>query len=218
VSLASKREELEQLHKKARALEVEIAAEEQARNAQTLREYPAYHATMGCLLGIFGAAVSLLFNVIGALVAGKNPFELIRVYLTFPLGENALRLTDQAAKTYALSDSVIVAFGCCLYLLTGMLLGIPVALVLGRFAPRGSLVTRLIVAGVAALVIWVFNFYAILSWLQPLLFGGHWIVDQNRLPWWVAAATHLVFGATIAVLYPLVLVQAAPARVSGAGS
>jgi hypothetical protein len=204
VSAASKREELDQLRRKVRTLESEVAAEEQAQNAQALREYPVYYATMGCLLGIFGAAISLLFNLIGAMAAGKNPFELIRVYLTFPLGENALRLTDHVAKAYVVSDSVIVAFGCCLYLLTGMVLGIPVALALGWLAPRGTLLKRLIVAGVVALLIWAFNFYAILSWLQPLLFGGRWIVDNVHLPWWVAAATHLVFGATIAVLYPVV--------------
>ena len=50
--------------------------------------------------------------------------------------------------------------------------------------------------------------YAILAWLQPLLFGGRWIVDPARLPWWVAAATHLVFGWTIAILYPIARPQA----------
>jgi hypothetical protein len=45
-------------------------------------------------------------------------------------------------------------------------------------------------------------FYGILSWLQPMLFDGRWIVDNTRLPWWVAAATHVVFGWTIALLYP----------------
>jgi hypothetical protein len=32
---------------------------------------------------------------------------------------------------------------------------------------------------------------------------GNWITNPQYLPWWVAAATHLVFGWTIAVLYPL---------------
>ena len=32
---------------------------------------------------------------------------------------------------------------------------------------------------------------------------GNWITNPNYLPWWVAAATHLVFGWTIALLYPL---------------
>ena len=48
----------------------------------------------GFLLGLLGAMASLLFNVIGSLVAGKNPLELIRIYLTFPLGEKALRLVE----------------------------------------------------------------------------------------------------------------------------
>jgi hypothetical protein len=208
---SSKLEELERLRRRARELEAEIAAETTAENRQTLRDYPVYYATVGCLLGIFGAAVSLLFNVIGSLVAGKNPLELVRVYLTFPLGEDALRLTDQAQNLYAVGDGMVIALGCCLYLLTGMVLGIPVALLLSWVAPRGTLVTRIIVASLGALAIWVINFYAILWWLQPLLFGGRWIVDNAHLPWWVAAATHVVFGATIAVLYPLIPTN--PARV-----
>ena len=35
------------------------------------------------------------------LVAGKTPLELIRVYLTFPLGEKALQLTDTGQSVYA---------------------------------------------------------------------------------------------------------------------
>jgi hypothetical protein len=91
-----------------------------------------------------------------------------------------------------------------------MVLGIPIALAMARWAPGGGLVNRLIVACGMALLIWVINFYGILYWLQPLLFGGRWTVDNAYLPWWVAAATHLVFGATIALLYPLV--QPAAAR------
>lgn len=204
MSLHAKQEELDDLQQRVRALEVEIAQEQLALRREALRNYPVYHATVGSLLGIFGAALSLLFNVIGALAAGKNPLELIRIYLTFPLGENALRLTDQAQNVYAVSDGMVVAFGCCLYLLTGMVLGIPIALALTWFAPKGALVKRLIVGGAAGLAIWAINFYGILAWLQPALFGGHWITDNARLPWWVAATTHVVFGWTIAVLFPVV--------------
>jgi len=52
-------------------------------------------------------------------------------------------------------------------------------------------------------VLWGVNFYGILSWLQPALFGGNWIVDPQYLPPWVAAGTHLVFGLSMALLYPL---------------
>jgi len=77
---------------------------------------------------------------------------------------------------------------------------------LTRFAAKRGLFIRLAVASVVSLAIWGFNFYAVLSWLQPLLIGGdpgNWITNPNYLPWWVAAATHLVFGWTIALLYPL---------------
>ena len=87
-----------------------------------------------------------------------------------------------------------------------MLLGIPVYMALARFAAEGGLIKRLVVASVVSLVIWAINFYGILSWLQPLLVGGdpgNWITNPDYLPWWVAAATHLVFGWTIALLYPL---------------
>ena len=58
------------------------------------------------------------------------------------------------------------------------------------------------IATALALVLWVVNFYLLLSWIQPLLFGGHWMVDPQFLPPWVAALTHLVFGWTMAVIYP----------------
>ena len=53
-----------------------------------------------------------------------------------------------------------------------------------------------------ATALWLVNFYGLISWLQPLLFGGSWIVDNRELPWWVALATHLVFGWTMAAIYP----------------
>ncbi len=211
----TKQQELAELRARVRQLEAELAAEELALRRQVSRDYPAYLATGGFLLGIFGAMASLIFNVIGSLVAGKPPLELIRVYLSFPLGARAFQLAeDGGARSYAVGDSLIIALGCCLYLGTGMLLGVPVTLALRTFAPRRSIVTRLVVGGLAALVIWGVNFYGILWWLQPLLFGGRWIVDGSHLPWWVAAATHLVFGWTIALLYPLVRPEPASQPIS----
>jgi hypothetical protein len=60
---------------------------------------------------------------------------------------------------------------------------------------------RLVLASLLAILIWVVNFYGVLIWLQPLLFGGRWIIEL--VPPWVAALTHLVFGWTMALLYPL---------------
>jgi hypothetical protein len=203
--LEAKLQEVEALKAKVQELENEI---ESARSGPAWRAtgyYSAYYATAGFLLGSLGAVVSLLFNVVGAPLAGKSPLELIRVYLTFPLGEKALQLTE-GQNAYAVNDRVILAFGCCLYLATGMLLGIPIHMSLARFAASGGLVRRLVVASVVSLLIWVVMFYGILSWLQPLLVEGdpgNWITNTAYLPWWVAAATHLVFGWTIALLYPL---------------
>ena len=198
----TKREELDTLRARLRQLESEVLASELKSSKDFSRDYPAYHATAGFLLGIVGAMSSLLFNVIGSLLVGKSPLELIRVYLTFPLGERALQISESTKQVYAVGDGMIMALGCCLYLGTGMLLGIPVALALSTLTPRGGLVPRLIVGGGVALAIWAVNFYLILWWLQPMLFGGRWIVDNSLLPWWVAAATHVVFGMTIALFYP----------------
>ena len=133
----------------------------------------------------------------GSLVVGQPPRYIIQVYLTFPLGEQAL--SENFDKPLAL------AIGCCLYIGTGMLLGIPVHLVLTRFAHNASLPLRLVFATAIGLAIWVINFYGILSWLQPALFQGSWIIDL--VPWYVGAMTHLVFAWTMAVVYPLGLYQ-----------
>ena len=162
--------------------------------------YVYYEAAAGFLLGVFGAVVSLMFNVIGSVVAQKDPLQLIRVYLTFPLGEKALNLTQAGGETETVPDGLILALGCCLYLGTGMLLGVPVYMAVKRFAK--GLVPRIVVGVVVSLLIWAINFYGILSWLQPMFFGGDWITSGAYLPWWVAAATHAVFGATVALLAP----------------
>ncbi len=185
-----KRRELAELRARIAELEAEVEAQE-ARPWQATGYYAAYYATTGFMLGAVGALASLFFNVVGSLLVGQHPLRLIQVYLTFPLGEEALRLEGGLA----------LAVGCCLYIATGMLYGIIFQLVLARWAPRARLGQRLVWASALALAIWVVNFYGILSWLQPLLFGGRWILSE--IPFWVAAATHLVFGWTMALAYPL---------------
>jgi hypothetical protein len=192
MDVQGKRRELEELRDRARQLELELdqAALEVWRPTGY---YTMYYATTGFMLGIFGAAASLLFNIVGSLFVGQHPLELIRVYLTFPLGDSALQ-TD---------TGLALAVGCCLYLATGMLLGIPFYLVLTWITPNSSLSTRLVVVTVLSLAVWVINFYGILWWLQPLLID---MQPENeivrRIPPWVAALTHLVFGWTMALVYP----------------
>lgn len=190
----TKLEELEQLRARVQQLEAELGVE--ASQAET-PEWPPrgfygiYAATSGAVLGMIGAMVSLLFNVIGSVIVDQNPLRLIQVYLTFPLGEPALEMEGGLA----------VAIGCCLYLLTGMVVGIPFQWILSRWFDETGLIVRFIVVTVLALVLWLVNFYVLIAALQPLLIGGNWILEQ--IPPWVAAATHLVFGWSMLAVQPL---------------
>lgn len=189
-----KRLELAELEARAQRLQQELASAEKVAPFQPQGYYTAYYATSGFLLGSFGAMSSLVFNVVGSALVGQYPLELIRVYLTFPLGDKALEMNSGLA----------LAVGCCLYLATGMVLGIPVYLALTRWSANSGLGKRLVVASIVSLLIWIVMYYGILSWLQPA------VVDMkpenliiHRVPWWVAALTHLVFGWTLALVYPL---------------
>lgn len=195
---SSKQREFENLKARVRQLEVELTDAQQAAPWRPTGFYAAYHGTSGFVLGIAGATVALLANVIAAPIAGKNPLELIRVFLTFPMGERALNLSGSSGTV---GDGMILAFGCCLFLGTGMIIGIPFNILLTRLAGGAPLIKRLLVATALSIGIWMLAFYGILFWLQPWFFGGRWIFDL--VPWWVAAATHVLYGCTIAVLHPL---------------
>ena len=162
---------------------------------------PGYHAARsiraGLFLGGIAGCTSLLFNVIGSVlwpsISGQtqHPLRIIQVYLTFPMGETALQL----------DSGVLLALGCLLYLATGMLYGMLFEWALSYLIPNAGLLGRIVFCSILGLFIWGVNFYAILIWLQPLLFEHRWIIDL--IPWWVAALTHLVFGWTMALVFPL---------------
>jgi hypothetical protein len=110
--------------------------------------------------------------------------------------------TDPANPVFVIDDGMILALGCCLYIGTGMVLGTLFHSVICRFAEHKGVSVRLLWGSLLGLVVWFVNYYLILSWLQPALFGGNWITDSQYLPWWVALATHLVFGWSMALLAP----------------
>jgi hypothetical protein len=198
-SLSAKRAKLAELQAEAQKLAAEIEARDgtsPGAAATRWRQELTYHATAGLFLGMVAALVSLMFNVIGASVVGENPLQLIKVYLTFGLGEQAL--------SPEVDSGLALATGCMLYIATGMLLGGLFHVLLTRCAAGGGVLQRLAWATLIAVGIWVVNFYVLLSWIQPLLFGGNWITSMNPvyLPWWVAIATHVVFGWTMALVYP----------------
>lgn len=196
MDIEAKKRELDELRRRVSQLEAEIA--QTASDWPPKDFYSMYYATTGFMLGAFGAVTSLLVNAIFAPLAGKSPLELIKVYLTFPMGEKALEINAAG------NGWLILSLGVCLYIGTGMLLGVPFYLQLVRICGKQSpLRKRLIAAVLISLQLWVIAFYCILSWVQPLLLGGNWITDPTVLPPWVAAGTHLVFGVTLALLYPL---------------
>jgi hypothetical protein len=188
--------ELALLRKRVDELEEEKVAAEPISREWTRQYYLSYYATTGFFLGMFAAVASLLFNVVGAWLMDLHPLQLIRTYLTFGMGERALHLQLRGGE-----EGLALIIGIKLYIATGMLLGSLFQVVLSRLADRGTVLQRLVIASVLGLAVWVVNYYLLLSWIQPWLFGGNWIVGQ--IPWWVGALTHLVFGWTMALLYPL---------------
>ena len=201
--LLQKQQQLESLKAQVKSLESELAASDIPGEWKPQSFYGTYYVTVGFVLGGFAAMVSLLFNVIGSTIAGKYPLEIIRVYLTFPLGEKALPLGSQTgASPFVIDDGMILALGCCLYIGTGMVLGSLFHAVIARFAEDKPMTVKLIWGTALGTIVWFVNYYLILSWLQPSLFGGNWITDGTHLPWWVALATHIVFGWSMALMEP----------------
>lgn len=147
--------------------------------------YLVWHVLFGMMLGSLGAAVSLAANFIGAPLFGEEPMQLIRVYLTFPMGAEAL----------SAEWGVLLAVGSILYLITGALYGIVFHLLMQVYFSDADFRKLLIVGSVFGLALWVGNFYLVLSWLQPLLQGDNWIV--RLVPPWVGALTHLAFAWTM---------------------
>jgi hypothetical protein len=195
-SLVAIQRELTELKARVAELEAEAAEAEKPSSQWTRSYYLTYYATTGFFLGMIAAAMSLLFNIVGAHLVGLHPLQLIRVYLTFGLGERALQLQLNDGD-----GGLTLIIGCCLYLATGMVLGVPFQVVLSRLADRASLAKRLFIASLLAIAVWFANYYLLLSWIQPLLFGGNWILTQ--IPPWVAVLTHMVFGWAMVLLYPL---------------
>jgi hypothetical protein len=179
---------LSELEEEIAGLREALHAPRNPREWQPEGFYLIYHMTAGAILGFCAAGSSLLFNIVGSLLVGQDPLRLIRIYLTFPLGDAALSTGSGAA----------LAVGVFLYLMTGAILGVPFHVILNRYFAHSSFASRFQAASLIGLGIWLVNFYGILSWLQPLLFGGRWIIAM--IPFWVAALTHLVFVWTMLLI------------------
>lgn len=180
---AQNRQRLIEQHLDAiRELEAQATAEEEGQTWPPDRFYLLWHIVIGLMLGAVGAVVSLLANVLGAPIFGRRPLELVRVYLTFPMGGRALEI----------EEGMVLLVGCILYLVTGALYGVLFHLVLTVYFKGASKSRQFAVATALGLALWIVNFYLILSWLQPMMLGDNWIV--RLVPWWVGALTHIAFA------------------------
>lgn len=177
--------QLERLRAEVARLETELAPSFPGPAWPPQTYYMTYHILAGMVLGLISAGSSLLLNVVGAAMFKDHPLELIRVYLTFPMGQSAL----------SVESGFVLAAGVCLYLGTGMIGGIPFHLILSRFFDEAPFAKRFVVATIMGLGVWIINFYGVLYWLQPALLDGRWIVNMIPIP--VAALTHVVFGWTM---------------------
>ncbi len=150
--------------------------------------YTLYHLMAGITLGGIAAAVSLLWNVLGAtlMLPGEHPLHIIQVYLTFGMGEEALKLEPGTHR------GLLLFAGSILYLATGALFGMVLQFILQGLFGRARPLVKGIVCAVFGAGLWAVNFLVILPWLQPLAFGGNWIADLT--PWYVGLSTHLVFA------------------------
>lgn len=157
------------------------------------RFYTAYYILAGVLIGIAAAWVTLILNVLGSWLIDPDhdPLKLMRVYATVFAGREALG-TNQAA---------ILMLSAGIHTLTGAVCGAPIHVVVSRFFPGLELVARVIAGIVLGIVMWVVNFYGILSWLQPLLVEETIIIRD--IPVWVAILNHVAFTLLVLLMQPL---------------
>jgi hypothetical protein len=152
--------------------------------------YLTFYVVAGTIIGILGSLASFLFNVAGSLVLQQDPLRFLRVYGTVFLGQEALTTDD-------LNFFMLVAV---VHFSVGAMAGAVFHVFINRFFPVGAL--RQILLGAAyGLLMWVVNFYLVLSWLEPALVGHDYVLQL--MPAWVAALTHLVYGVTLGALQPL---------------
>lgn len=152
--------------------------------------YLTFYVVAGILLGILGSITSFGFNVIGSLLVKQDPLQLLRVYGTVFLGREALTTTQ-------LDFFMLVAI---VHFSVGAAAGAVFHVFVNRFVPDRTAL-QIGLGAAYGLLMWVVNFYVVLSWLQPRLVGEPLVLEL--MPPWIAAATHLIYGLTLGVLQPL---------------
>jgi hypothetical protein len=146
-----------------------------------------YFATIGAFAGYLGSVVILGADIATAKLMGFAPFMFLRYYATLREGPGALLMSSRGFLLNAIA----------MHLAVGSALGaIFVLIVSGRDIQR---FTHYLAAGIGfGLCVWFINFYLLLSWIQPLVNGKSYILEN--IPWWVAGVTHALYGISIALV------------------
>ncbi len=173
-------------------LEAELAQLEKGSETlwQPKKFYTAYHILSGMLIGMIAAWITLALNAIGSHLIEGDPTKLMRVYGTFFAGEEALG-THQAA---------ILMLSVGVHTLTGAICGAPIHVIVCRYFPDKNFIARTLLSVVLGLVMWLVNFYLILSWLQPLVTDSSTILEQT--PIGIAVANHVAFTFFVLAFQP----------------
>ncbi len=152
--------------------------------------YLTFYVVAGTIIGILGSLASFVFNVVGSLLVDQDPLRFLRVYGTFFLGPRALTTDD-------LNFFMLVAV---VHFSVGAAAGAVFHVLVNRFIPDRSIL-QIVLGGLYGLLMWVVNFYGVITWLQPQLVGQAYVLAL--MPFWVAALTHVVYGLTLGLLQPL---------------
>ncbi len=153
--------------------------------------YTTFYVVAGMTLGTMGAMTSFVFNVVGSLIVSQDPMLILRVFGTFFVGQEALTTDNLNFLMLVLLTHVIV----------GALGGAVFHVFINRNLADQSAGQKILYSAMFGCALWLINFYAVISWLQPVLVGQAYIL--RLMPFWVAALTHIIYGLTLGLLQPL---------------
>jgi len=152
--------------------------------------YLTFYIVAGTTIGIMGSLASFIFHIVGSLMVNQDPLRFLRVYGTVFLGARALTTED-------LNFFMLVAI---VHFSIGAIAGAVFHVLVNRFVPERTGL-QIGLGALYGLLMWIVNFYLILSWLQPRLVGEAYVLTM--MPWWIAALTHVIYGVTLGLLQPL---------------
>jgi hypothetical protein len=152
--------------------------------------YLTFYVVAGLMLGVLGSIVSFACNVLGSLLVRQDPLMFLRVYGTVFLGPAALTTDD-------LNFFMLVAV---VHFSVGAVAGAVFHVLVNYFVPE-RVGLQIGLGALYGLLMWIVNFYVVIAWLQPRLFGEAYVLAL--MPAWVAALTHVAYGVTLGALQPL---------------